>query len=68
MEKVRGASRWDAGRPQNEGATQSSKVTIFLGLNKEARVPKRKLDEMHHELNQSGQLSDTVKLILDHFR
>ena len=59
MEKARGASRQGAGRPQNKGATQS-KITIFLGRNKEARELKRKLDEMYHELNQSGQLRDIL--------
>ena len=68
MEKaIRGASQQGTGRPQNEDATQS-KVTIFLGRDKEARELKRKLDEMHHEVNQSGQLRDTVKLVLEHFR
>ena len=34
MEKARGGSSQDAGRPQNEGATQS---TVFLGRDEEAR-------------------------------
>ena len=49
MEKARGGSWQGAGRPQNEGTTQS-KVTVFLGRDEEARESKRKLDEMHHEL------------------
>ena len=67
MEKARGTSQQG---PQNEGTTQS-KVTIFLGHEeaaKEFKKKARKLDEMHHELNKSGQLRDTVKLILEHFR
>ena len=36
MKKARGSSRQGAGRPQNEGATQS-KVSFFLGCDKEAR-------------------------------
>ena len=57
MEKARGGLRQGAGRPQKQGATQS-KVTVFLGRDKEARELK----------SQSGQLQDTVKLILEHFR
>ena len=51
----------------DKSATQS-KVTIFLGRNEETRELKRMLDKMHHELNQSNQLRDTVKLILEHSR
>ena len=58
IEKARDVSRQGAGRPHNEGATQS-KVTVFLGHDKEVR----ELDKMHHVLNQSGQLRDTIKLI-----
>lgn len=67
VEEASGGSRQGAGRLQNEGGTQS-KITVFLDHNDEARERKRKLDEMHHELNQSGQLRDTIKLILEHFR
>ena len=38
---------------------------VYLGCDDEARELKRKLDEMHHELNQSSQLRDTI---LEHFR
>ena len=41
MEKARGGSSQGAGRPQNEGATQS-KVTVFLGRDEEARELKSK--------------------------
>ena len=69
MKKVRGSLKQGTGRPQSEGATQS-KVTLFLhvGRDKEALELKRKLDEMHHELNQSSKLRDTVKVILEDFR
>ena len=36
MEKARGDSNQDTGRPQNEGATQL-KITIFFGRDEEAR-------------------------------
>ena len=55
MEKVRGS----------EAKALAGKL---LGCDEEARELKRKVDEMHHELNESGQLRDTIKLILEHFR
>ena len=70
MEKARGASSQGTGRPQDEGTTQS-KVVVFLGRDEAAKKLKRKarkLDEMRYELNQSGLLRDTIKLILEHFR
>ena len=68
MEKARGGSRKGVSRPQNEGATQS-KVTVFLGRDEEAIELKGKLDDiLYHELNQSGQLKDTINLIYEHFR
>ena len=69
MEKTRGASWQGAGRPQDEGTTQS-KVVVFLGRDEAAKKLKRKarkLDEMRYALNQSDQLRDTVNLILEHF-
>ena len=61
MEKARGASRQGAGRCWSEGATQL-KVTVFLVTTKRPET-ERKLDEKYHELNQSGKLRDTIKLI-----
>ena len=44
-------------------ALTQSKVRIFLGRNEVAKN-RKKADKMHHELNQSSQLRDNVKLIL----
>ena len=71
MEKAKGTSQQGTGRPQNEGTTQL-KVTVFLGRDKMTKESKRKQESLTtctmHELDQSGQLRDTVKLILEHFK
>ena len=62
MEKARGASRQGAGK-----ALPNWKLPFSWVATKQPKNWK-KIDEMYHELNQSGQLRDTVKLILEHFR